>query len=63
MKTLTFKIRRVEIFLISLFKFNQNQNEVVIETLDLEVVKLPFLWYFFFKREVEENYWFTQWSL
>jgi hypothetical protein len=33
---------------------------VVIETLDLEVVKLPFPVVFLFqKRGVEENYWFT----
>jgi hypothetical protein len=33
---------------------------VVIETLDLEVVKLPFPVVFSFpKRGVEENYWFT----
>jgi hypothetical protein len=32
---------------------------VVIETLDLEVVKLPFPVVFSFQKEVEENYWFT----
>jgi hypothetical protein len=52
MKTLTFKIRRVEIFALSLLEFKTiKMKVVVIETLDLEVVNYHFLWYFLFKRE------------
>jgi hypothetical protein len=60
MKTLTFKIRRVEISPYLCLEFKTiKMKVVVIETLDLEVVKFTISCISFPKERVEENYWFT----